>query len=191
MNHLRSLASKPKCLTLLHSQPLRALTSEAVPQAATPPVDRPGSHRNMRRTFYIGAVVDKIISGSLGSKFLLWTRTRAEYYRLLKTKKGCDLLLKSSFINQLRSSLKDEDLEATKKFGSEKVCLGRSFDEHKKIKMDLYYSKYRSLAKQAEMKRQAEMERELRFFKVEDGVASAWEVKIRCLFFFLQCGDIF
>lgn len=185
MHHLRSLTSKPKCLTLLHSQPLRALTTEAVPQTATSR-DRPGCHRNMRRTFYIGAVVDKIIGGSLGSKFLLWTRTRAEYYRLLKTKKGCELLLKSNFINQLRSSLRDEDLEATKKFGSEKVCLGRSFDEHKKIKMDLYYSKYITLAKQAEVKRQAERERELNFFSAGDGVTSEWEVS--CLFFFFHCG---
>ncbi|KAM0004007.1 putative ribosomal protein S4/S9 [Helianthus debilis subsp. tardiflorus] len=64
----------------------------------------------------------------------MWRRTKTEWFRLLKTKRGCRLLLKDPFLQQLCSSMQDEDLERTKKFGSEKVCLGSSFAEHKRIK---------------------------------------------------------
>ncbi|KAK4384621.1 Ribosomal protein S4, mitochondrial [Sesamum angolense] len=53
----------------------------------------------------------------------MWRRTKTEWFRKLKTKKECRLLLKSQFLQQLRSSMQEED---RKKFGSKK---GRSVDE--------------------------------------------------------------
>ncbi|GMI95809.1 hypothetical protein like AT2G07734 [Hibiscus trionum] len=41
----------------------------------------------------------------------------------------------------LRSYMQEEDLKRTKKFGSEKVCLGSSFAEHNRMKRNLYYFK--------------------------------------------------
>ena len=38
-----------------------------------------------------------------------------------------------------------EDLERTKKFGSEKVCLGSSFAEHSRMKRNLYQYHFKSL----------------------------------------------
>ncbi|KAL0754823.1 hypothetical protein Bca101_092491 [Brassica carinata] len=62
----------------------------------------------------------------------MWRRSKTEWFHLHKTKRGCRLLQKSRFLQQLRSSMQEEDLERIKKFGSEKVCLGSSFAEHKK-----------------------------------------------------------
>jgi small subunit ribosomal protein S4 len=47
----------------------------------------------------------------------------------------------------LRSSMQEEDLERTKKFGSEKVCLGSSFAEHNRMKRNLYHFKSLFLSK--------------------------------------------
>eukprot|EP00268_Persea_americana_P011237 TRINITY_DN14721_c0_g1_i1.p1 TRINITY_DN14721_c0_g1~~TRINITY_DN14721_c0_g1_i1.p1 ORF type:complete len:274 (+),score=-4.11 TRINITY_DN14721_c0_g1_i1:1494-2315(+) len=98
----------------------------------------------IRRFFYIDILVEKIIG-----KFLvrMWRRTKTEWFRLLKTKRGCRLLLKSRFLQQLRSSMQEEDLERTKKFGSEKVCLGSSFAEHNRMKRNLYHFKFVFLSK--------------------------------------------
>nr|YP_010932255.1 ribosomal protein S4 [Cinnamomum chekiangense]WKT05485.1 ribosomal protein S4 [Cinnamomum insularimontanum]WRQ18107.1 ribosomal protein S4 [Cinnamomum camphora] len=98
----------------------------------------------IRRSFYIDISVEKIIG-----KFLvrMWRRTKTEWFRLLKTKRGCRLLLKSRFLQQLRSSMQEEDLERTKKFGSEKVCLGSSFAEHNRMKRNLYHFKFVFLSK--------------------------------------------
>ncbi|KAJ4965900.1 hypothetical protein NE237_017749 [Protea cynaroides] len=74
-------------------------------------------------------------------------RTKTEWFRLLKTKRGCRLLLKSQFLQQLCSSMQEEDLERTKKFGSEKVCLGSSFAEHNRMKRNLYHFKSLFLSK--------------------------------------------
>lgn len=98
--------------------------------------------QEIRRFFYIDILVDKIIAIALGCPVRMWRRTKTEWFRLLKTQRGCRLLLKSRFLQELRSSMQEEDLERTKKFGSEKVCLGSSFAEHNRMKRNLYHFKY-------------------------------------------------
>nr|QLA48206.1 ribosomal protein S4 [Medinilla magnifica] len=95
----------------------------------------------IRRSFYIEISVEKIIGKSLDHPLRMWRRTKTEWFHLLKTLRGCHLLLKSRFLKQLRSSMQEEDLERTKKFGSEKVCLGSSFAEHNRMKRNLYHFK--------------------------------------------------
>lgn len=92
----------------------------------------------IRRYFYIELSVSQIIGKFLPA--LVWRRTKTEWFRLLKTKRGCRLLLKSRFLQQLRSrsSMQEEDFER-RKFGSEKVCLGSSFAEHNRMKRNLYH----------------------------------------------------
>nr|WGH58896.1 ribosomal protein S4 [Sapria himalayana] len=92
-----------------------------------------------RRSFYIERSVEQIIGKFLDHPVRMWRRSKTEWFRLLKTKRGCRLLLKSRFLQQLRYSLQEEDLEIRKKFGSEKVCLGSSFAEHNRMKINLYY----------------------------------------------------
>nr|XP_043612525.1 ribosomal protein S4, mitochondrial-like [Erigeron canadensis] len=104
-------------------------------------------YSEIRRFFYIEILVSKIIGKFLDSPVRMWRRTKTEWFRLLKTKRGCRLLLKDPFLQQLRSSMQDEDLERTKKFGSEKVCLGSSFAEHKRIKRNFYHFKSIFLSK--------------------------------------------
>jgi len=101
----------------------------------------------IRRSFYIEISVEKIIGKFLDHPVRMWRRTKTEWFRLLKTKRGCRLLLKSRFLQQLRSSMQEEDLERTKKFGSEKVCLGSFFAEHNRMKRNLYYFKSLFLSK--------------------------------------------
>ena len=109
----------------------------------------------IRRSFYIEISVEKIIDKfkfKIRGKFLdrpvrMWRRIKTECFHLLKTKRGCRLLLKSRFLQQLRSYMQEEDLERTKKFGSEKVCLGSSFAEHNRMKRNLYYFKSLFLSK--------------------------------------------
>nr|YP_010707955.1 ribosomal protein S4 [Helicanthes elasticus]WCQ87293.1 ribosomal protein S4 [Helicanthes elasticus] len=96
----------------------------------------------IRRSFYIEISVEKIIGKFLDHPVRMWRRTKTEWFRLLKTKRGCRLLLKSRFLQQLRSSIQEEDLEKTK-FGPEKVCLGSSFAEHNRMKRNLYRMKRR------------------------------------------------
>lgn len=81
----------------------------------------------IRRSFYIEISVEKFIGKFLDRPVRMWRRTKTKWFRELKTKKECRLLLKSKFLQQLRSSMQEED---TKKFGSKKVCLGSYFDEH-------------------------------------------------------------
>lgn len=104
-------------------------------------------YSEIRRSFYIEISVSKIIGKFLDSPVRMWRRTKTEWFRLLKIKRGCRLLLKDPFLQQLRSSMQDEDLERTKKFGSEKVCLGSSFAEHKRIKRHFYHFKSIFLSK--------------------------------------------
>lgn len=99
----------------------------------------------IRRSFYIDILVSKIIGKFLPVR--MWRRTFTEWFRLLKTKRGCRLLLQSGFLQELRDSMQESYLERTKKFGSAKVCLGSSFAEHKRIKNHLYHFKYFSLLK--------------------------------------------
>lgn len=98
----------------------------------------------IRRSFYIEISVEKIIGKFLDHRGRMWRRTKTEWFRLLKTKRGYRLLLKSRFLQQLRSSMQEEDLERTKKFG---VCLGSYFAEHNRIKRSLYHFKSLFLSK--------------------------------------------
>nr|YP_009519745.1 ribosomal protein S4 [Nepenthes ventricosa x Nepenthes alata]AYC21376.1 ribosomal protein S4 [Nepenthes ventricosa x Nepenthes alata] len=101
----------------------------------------------IRRSFYIKISVEKIIGKFLDHPVRMWRRTKTEWFRLLKTQKGCRLLLKwkSRFLQELRSSMQEEDLERTKR--SEKVCLGSSFAEHNRMKRNLYHFKSLFLSK--------------------------------------------
>nr|AUD56958.1 ribosomal protein subunit S4 [Augusta austrocaledonica] len=102
----------------------------------------------IRRSFYIEiSSIEKIKGKFLDHPIRMWRRTKKEWFRLLKTKRGCRLLLKSRFLQQLRSSMQEEGLERTKKFGSEKVCLGSSFAEHNRMKRNLYHLKSLFLSK--------------------------------------------
>nr|QKE23537.1 ribosomal protein S4 [Tectona grandis] len=98
----------------------------------------------IRRSFYIEISVEKFIGKFLDRPVRMWRRTKTEWFRKLKTKKECRLLLKSKFLQQLRSSMQEED---TKKFGSKKVCLGSYFDEHNRMKRNLYHFKSLFLSK--------------------------------------------
>lgn len=99
----------------------------------------------IRRSFYIEISVEKRIGKFRNRPVRMWRRTKTEWFRLLKTKRGCRRLLKSRFLQQLRSSMQEEDLEKTKKFGSEKVCLGSSFAKHNRMKRNyLYHFKFGS-----------------------------------------------
>nr|WHL30885.1 ribosomal protein S4 [Polystachya neobenthamia] len=97
------------------------------------------------RSFYIDISVSKRIGKFLPVR--MWRRTKTEWFRLLKTQRGCRLLLKSRFLQELRSSMQEEDLERTKKFGSAKVCLGSSFAEHNRMKRNLFHFQYFFLSK--------------------------------------------
>nr|YP_009704562.1 ribosomal protein S4 [Spondias mombin]QEP09099.1 ribosomal protein S4 [Spondias mombin] len=99
----------------------------------------------IRRSFYIEISVEKIIGKFLHQPVRMWRRTKTEWFHLLKTKRGCRLLLKSRFLQQLRSSMQKKDLERTKKFGSEK--LGSSLAEYNKMKRNLYHKKSLFLSK--------------------------------------------
>jgi len=99
----------------------------------------------IRRSFYIDISVGKIIGKFLPVR--IWRRTKTEWFRLLTTQRGCRLLLKSGFLQKLRSYMQKEDLERTKKFGSAKVCLGSSFAEHNRMKRNLFHFKYFFLLK--------------------------------------------
>nr|AHA47128.1 ribosomal protein S4 [Amborella trichopoda] len=102
-----------------------------------------------RRFFYIEILVEKMIGKFLDHPVRMWRRTKTEWFRLLKTKRGCRLLLKSRFLQQLRSSMQEEDLERTNPFG---VCLGSSFAEHNRMKRNLYYFKSLFLSKRRKEK---------------------------------------
>ena len=93
----------------------------------------------IRRSFYIEISVEKIIGKFLDHPVRMWRRTKTEWFRLLKTKRGCRLLQKSRFLQQLRSSMQEEDLERTKKFGSDA--------EHNRMKRNVYHFKSLFLSK--------------------------------------------
>ena len=99
----------------------------------------------IRRSFYIDISVGKIIGKLLPVR--IWRKTKTEWFRLLTTQRVCRLLLKSWFLQELRSYMQEEDLERTKKFGSAKVCLGSSFAEHNRMKRNLFHFKYFFLLK--------------------------------------------
>ncbi|KAL1309269.1 hypothetical protein HN51_051962 [Arachis hypogaea] len=109
---------------------------------------------DIRRSFYIEIPVEKIIGKFLGYRVTMRRRTKTEWFCLLKTKRGCRLLLKSWFLQQqLCYSMQEEYLERTKKFGSVKVCLGSSFAEHNRMKRNFYHFKSLFLSKKRNKKK--------------------------------------
>nr|ULQ69248.1 ribosomal protein S4 [Ecdeiocolea monostachya] len=104
----------------------------------------------IRRDFYIDISVGKIIGKFLPVR--IWRRTKTEWFRLLTTLRGCRLLLKSRFLQGLRSKMQEEDFFRTKKFGSAKVCLGSSFAEHNRMKRNFFHFKYFFLLKRRKEK---------------------------------------
>ncbi|XP_047308589.1 ribosomal protein S4, mitochondrial [Impatiens glandulifera] len=102
----------------------------------------------IRRSFYIEISVEKIIGKFLDHPVRMWKRTKTEWFRLVKTKRGCHLLLFDRFLQQLRSSMQESDLE----IGSEKVCLGSFFAEHNRMKRNLYHFKSLFLSKRRNKK---------------------------------------
>ncbi|KAL2930531.1 Ribosomal protein S4 mitochondrial [Bienertia sinuspersici] len=119
----------------------------------------------IRRFFYIKISVEKIIGKFWGrrvrmqrrnkrrskTKWLrrvrMWRRSKTGWFRRLKTKKRCRLLLKDKdrFLQKLHSSMQEEDLERTKKFGSDA--------EHNRMKRNLYHSVTLFLSKKRRKKR--------------------------------------
>ncbi|KAI4965577.1 hypothetical protein ZWY2020_051331 [Hordeum vulgare] len=101
-----------------------------------------------------GKFLPAISVGKRRGKFLLariWRRTKTEWFRLLTTQRDA-LLLKSLFLQELRSYMQEEYFERTKKFGSAKVCLGSSFAEHNRMKRNLFHFKYFFLLKRGKEK---------------------------------------
>nr|UKT61224.1 ribosomal protein S4 [Alternanthera philoxeroides] len=93
----------------------------------------------IRRFFYIKISVEKII----GKR----RRRKTEWFRRLKTKKGCRLLLKDKdrFLQKLHSSMQKEDLERIKRV--------RSAAEHERMKRIFYYSVILFLLKKRRIKK--------------------------------------
>jgi len=88
--------------------------------------------------------IDKIIGKFLDHPRRVWRRTKMVPSTQNTDKRGCRLF---RVLQQLRSSMQKEDLDKTKKFGSEKVCLGSSFAEHNRMKRNLYHFKSLFLSK--------------------------------------------
>jgi len=103
--------------------------------------------RKVRKYFYIEILVNKIVGKFLDHSERMWRRTKTRWFRLLEKKKGCRLLLKSWFLQQLRSSMQEKDLERINSSRLEGVCLGSLFAEHNKMKRNLYYSELLLLLK--------------------------------------------
>ena len=113
----------------------------------------------IRKFFYIKISVEKIIGKLRGHRGRLrsrskteWfrrvrmrSRSKTEWFRRLKTKKGCRLLLKDRFLQKLHSSMQEQDLERTKKFGSDA--------EHNRMKRNFYHSVTLFLSKKRRIKR--------------------------------------
>nr|AKI85115.1 ribosomal protein S4 [California macrophylla] len=92
--------------------------------------------------FYIKTLVDDIIGKFGDQQKRTWKTSKAEWIQLLKSQRGVRVLLNSPFLKGLRHDMQEEDLERSKKFRSEKLCLGSSLTEHNRLKRSLYQFKY-------------------------------------------------
>ncbi|KAJ3678811.1 hypothetical protein LUZ61_021275 [Rhynchospora tenuis] len=118
----------------------------------------------IRRSFYIDILVGKIFGEGCPDR--IWRRNKKKWFRLvrrfrlkkwfrlLKTKRGCRLLIKYCCLKKkkLRVSMQQKDNERTNKVVSAKVCLGRSFAEHNRMKRNFFHFKYFLLKKRKEKK---------------------------------------
>nr|YP_009493664.1 ribosomal protein S4 [Codonopsis lanceolata]AWN57609.1 ribosomal protein S4 [Codonopsis lanceolata] len=96
----------------------------------------------IRRFFYIESSLEERIGDFLNRPVRMWRRTKIKWYNLLKTKRGCRIVLEESFLQKLRSSMQKEDFEKTKKLFLGR--LHRNFAEHKRKRRNLYHSKFLS-----------------------------------------------
>nr|UJP68144.1 ribosomal protein S4 [Merremia hederacea] len=112
--------------------PVRLHFCETIPQAR-----QPISHRRICvNNGMVNITHFKLSHGDIISFKENDARTRGEEIRSYIGKR-----IGKSPNFQLRSAMQEEDLERTKKFGSEKVCLGSSFAEHNRMKRNLYHLK--------------------------------------------------
>nr|UJP67980.1 ribosomal protein S4 [Dinetus racemosus] len=112
--------------------PVRLHFCETIPQAR-----QPISHRRICvNNGMVNITHFKLSPGDIISFKENDARTRGEEIRSYIGKR-----IGKSPNFQLRSAMQEEDLERTKKFGSEKVCLGSSFAEHNRMKRNLYHLK--------------------------------------------------
>lgn len=101
----------------------------------------------VRKYSHIEISVKKIAGKFPDHPERMWRRTKTRWFRLLEKTKGCRLLLKSWFSQQLRSSMQEKDLERINSSRSEGVCLGSLFAEHNKMKRNSYHSELLLLLK--------------------------------------------
>ncbi|KAI3983036.1 hypothetical protein MKX01_035317 [Papaver californicum] len=87
----------------------------------------------------------KIIGQVQNQPIRLWRKTKVEWLRLLKTKAGSRILMKSAFLKDLHTTTQEAGIEKSKKTGSAAVCLGSHFAEHNKMKRHLYNFTWRVL----------------------------------------------
>nr|AKI85117.1 ribosomal protein S4 [Geranium phaeum] len=115
-------------------------------------------YQEIWRYFYIKTLVDDIIGKFGDQRGRMWKKSKAEWIQLLKSQRGIRVLLNSRFLKDLRHDLQLEDMERSKKFRSEKLCLGSSLTEHQRLKRSLFQfkslfsskritEKYRDIAK--------------------------------------------
>nr|AKI85116.1 ribosomal protein S4 [Geranium maderense] len=93
------------------------------------------------RYFYVKTLVDDIIGKFGDQQGRMWKKSKAEWIQLLKSQRGIRILLNSRFLKDLHHDLQEEDVERSKKFRSEKLCLGSSLTEHQRLKRSLYQFK--------------------------------------------------
>nr|QJS35628.1 ribosomal protein S4 [Taxus cuspidata] len=93
--------------------------------------------RKVRKYSYIGGFVDQIVGKC---RIVDKPRTRKGWFRLLEKRQGCRLLLKSLFLQRLRSWRKQNSMLSSRTPVLKGVCLGSLFAEHDKMKRNSYYS---------------------------------------------------
>ncbi|KAI3978284.1 hypothetical protein MKX01_041298 [Papaver californicum] len=97
----------------------------------------------IRRSLFCSVL--KIIGQVQNQPIRMWRRTKVEWLRLLKTKAGSRILMKSAFLKDLHTTTREAGIEKSKKTGSAAVCLGSHFAEHNKMKSHLYNFTWRVL----------------------------------------------
>jgi small subunit ribosomal protein S4 len=96
--------------------------------------------KEIRRSFYIEILVEKIIGKYQNRPVLMWRRKKRKWFKEFKTQSKCRKELKSWFLKMLRSYMHMQE-KYFKRTGSEKVCLGCSFAEHNRMKRFFFFSK--------------------------------------------------
>nr|QXE43808.1 ribosomal protein S4 [Cephalotaxus sinensis] len=120
---------------------------DPIPIVAVSPRDLWAMGRKVRKYFYIEGFVDQIVGKCIYSYHPqgMWRRTKKGWFRLLEKRQGCRLLLKSLFLQRLRSPKQwRRSMQESYKLYSASVlkgvCLGSLFAEHDKMKRNSYYS---------------------------------------------------